>query len=168
MAHYSRKLVMDTFSEGVLNKNFKVRDAKRGLRVTTTSRDCQLAVPRDPCLCVFGQAFKRLHIPALIFRTVAYVARNKNLVEKFQVDSTARAVILANDLVVGERREALKGLAGLTIKLLPPTGCRHVGFRKHNTKPGGKARSGMHSSKEVVATRRHTYELLKPFSRAEN
>lgn len=159
MPHFSRKVVLDTFTSDVLDRNFVVRDAKKKLTVETTRKDVERAVPKDPACCVFGQAFKRLGIPALIYRSVAYVARSRKLVEKFEVHPMSRAVILANDLVVGER-QALKGLVGLPLMLRPPTGCQRVGYRPR--KPGEKNRSGQHSTPAVVAARKATYELLKP------
>lgn len=162
--HFSRKFLYDILNK-YLDVNFKVQDARKAFRVITKVTDCVAAVPLDPFNCVFGKACQRVKHPALVYRTVAYVVRSRKLVEKYQLDGNARATILANDMVTGEHRKGLIGLAGVVLHLKPPSGQRKVATRSHNRKKGLPSRSGKKLALEAVVARQSTINLLKPWSR---
>ena len=136
-------------------ETFVLQDATEPFTVIASRADARGAVVLDPANCVFARACKRqAHRQALFFRNVAYVRKNRMLVEKYQVPPAAKSVILSFDV---------SGIApyGVPITLTPPSGQLRVGGRSGGKRGG----TGQKRTKAVVRRARTARDVLRDYER---
>jgi hypothetical protein len=131
-----REHLIDTMggNESILAKDYNLIDATEPLVFTPKPRDHRGSTPSDPGNCINARCLRRRGRPAVFFKSVAYVLRDRYTVEKYSIPKRTGDMEAYFDATG-------KSFAGFPVKLMKPSGSYKVGGRTGDKSTGSTGRS---------------------------